>query len=405
MRFVDEAVIKIEAGTGGNGCMSFRREKFIPFGGPDGGDGGHGGSIWIEADPNANTLVDYRYTRQFKAVRGQSGMGSNCTGRSGDDIVLRVPVGTTILDEATDEVLADLVEPLERVMVARGGRGGLGNINFKSSSNRSPRKTTEGQPGEARQLRLELKVLADVGLLGLPNAGKSTFIRAVSAAKPKVADYPFTTLVPNLGVVDVDRYRSFVMADIPGLIEGASEGAGLGIRFLKHLARTRFLLHLVDVAPYDGSDPVENVQAIASELEKYSPTLASLPRWLVLNKIDLVPADLLDELCNDIITRLEWRGPVFRTSGLTGENAKSVCYKLMDAIEEQRELEAENPELAEKEAQKRRRLEEEGRHKILELAEKRKAARRAALEAGQTPDEDDEDWDEDEYDVQFEYRP
>ncbi|MCC6200554.1 MAG: 50S ribosome-binding GTPase, partial [Moraxellaceae bacterium] len=241
--------------------------------------------------------------------------------------------------------------------------------------------------------------------LGLPNAGKSTFIRAVSAAKPKVADYPFTTLVPNLGVVDVDRYRSFVMADIPGLIEGASEGAGLGIRFLKHLARTRFLLHLVDVAPYDGSDPVENVQAIASELEKYSPTLASLPRWLVLNKIDLVPADLLDELCNDIITRLEWTGPIFRTSGLTGENAKSVCYKLMDAIEEQRELEAENPELAEKEAQKRRRLEEEGRHKILELAEKRKAARRAALEAGQTPDEDDEDWDEDEYDVQFEYRP
>lgn len=405
MRFVDEAVIKVEAGAGGNGCMSFRREKFIPLGGPDGGDGGHGGSVFIEADPNANTLVDYRYTRQFRAVRGQSGMGANCTGKSGDDVVLLVPVGTTILDEATDEVLGDLVTPFQRLMVVKGGRGGMGNINFKSSTNRSPRKTTTGEPGELRQLRLELKVLADVGLLGLPNAGKSTFIRAVSAAKPKVADYPFTTLVPNLGVVDVDRYRSFVMADIPGLIEGASEGAGLGIRFLKHLARTRFLLHLVDVAPYDSSDPVENVQAIAAELERYSPTLATLPRWLVLNKIDLVPADLLDELCADIVARLGWTGPVFRTSGLTGENAKGVCYKLMDAIDEQRTLEAENPELAEKEAAKRRKLEEEGRLKIQELAEKRKAARRAALEAGLESDEDDEDWNEDDYDVEFEYRP
>lgn len=404
MRFVDEAVIKVEAGTGGNGCMSFRREKFIPFGGPDGGDGGHGGSVFIEADPNANTLVDYRYTRQFRAVRGQSGMGANCTGKSGDDVVLYLPVGTTILDEATDEVMGDLVEPYQRLMVVKGGRGGMGNINFKSSTNRSPRKITNGEPGEVRQLRLELKVLADVGLLGLPNAGKSTFIRAVSAAKPKVADYPFTTLVPNLGVVDVDRYRSFVMADIPGLIEGASEGAGLGIRFLKHLARTRFLLHLVDVAPYDNSDPVENVRAIAAELERYSPTLATLPRWLVLNKIDLVPADLLEELCADIVTRLGWTGPVFRTSGLTGENAKGVCYKLMDAIDEQRTLEAENPELAEKEAAKRRKLEEEGRLKIQELAEKRKATRRAALEAGLEAD-DDEDWNEDDYDVEFEYRP
>lgn len=404
MRFVDEAVIKVEAGAGGNGCMSFRREKFIPFGGPDGGDGGHGGSVFIEADPNANTLVDYRYTRQFRAVRGQNGMGANCTGKSGDDVVLLVPVGTTILDEATDEVMGDLVEPYQRFMVVKGGRGGMGNINFKSSTNRSPRKITNGEPGELRQLRLELKVLADVGLLGLPNAGKSTFIRAVSAAKPKVADYPFTTLVPNLGVVDVDRYRSFVMADIPGLIEGASEGAGLGIRFLKHLARTRFLLHLVDVAPYDNSDPVDNVRAIAAELERYSPTLATLPRWLVLNKIDLVPADLLEELCADIVARLGWTGPVFRTSGLTGENAKGVCYKLMDAIEEQRELEAENPELAEKEAAKRRKLEEEGRLKIQELAEKRKAARRAALEAGLEAD-DDEDWNEDDYDVEFEYRP
>jgi GTP-binding protein len=403
MRFVDEAVIKVEAGSGGNGCMSFRREKFIPFGGPDGGDGGRGGSIFVEADPNANTLVDFRYTRQFRAQRGQNGMGANCTGRSADDIVLRVPVGTTIIDESTDEVLGDLVEPLQRIMVAKGGDGGQGNINFKSSTNRSPRKTTSGFAGEARQLRLELKVLADVGLLGLPNAGKSTFIRAVSAAKPKVADYPFTTLVPNLGVVDVDRHRSFVMADIPGLIPGASEGAGLGIRFLKHLARTRFLLHLVDVAPYDNSDPVENVQAIASELEKFSPTLASLPRWLVLNKIDLVPAEMANEICEDIVKRLGWTGPVFRTSGLTGENAKSVCYKLMDAIEEQRELEAEDPELAEKEVAKRRRLEEEGREKIRQLAEKRKAARRAAQEAGEALEDDD--WDEDDYEVEFEYRP
>ncbi|HET8729672.1 MAG TPA: Obg family GTPase CgtA [Moraxellaceae bacterium] len=402
MRFVDEAVIKVEAGAGGNGCMSFRREKFVPFGGPDGGDGGRGGSIWVEADPNANTLVDYRYTRQFRAQRGQNGMGANCTGRSAEDIVLRVPVGTTILNEDTDEVLGDLIEAHQRILVAKGGDGGQGNINFKSSTNRAPRKTTNGFPGEARQLRFELKVLADVGLLGLPNAGKSTFIRSVSAAKPKVADYPFTTLVPNLGVVDVDRHRSFVMADIPGLIPGASEGAGLGIRFLKHLARTRFLLHLVDVAPPDASDPAENVQAISAELEKFSPTLASLPRWLILNKIDQVPEDMRDELCDDIVQRLEWQGPVFRTSGLTGENAKAVCYKLMDAIQEQQELEAESPEVAEKEAQKRRQLEEEGREKIRLLAEKRKAARRAAQEAGEQLDDD---WNEDDYDVEFEYRP
>ena len=403
MRFVDEAVIKVEAGAGGNGCMSFRREKFVPYGGPDGGDGGRGGSIWVEADVNANTLVDYRYTRLFRAQRGQNGMGAQCTGRSAEDIVLRVPVGTTIINEDTDEILGDLVEHGQRLLVARGGDGGQGNINFKSSTNRAPRKTTNGFPGEIRQLRFELKVLADVGLLGLPNAGKSTFIRAVSAAKPKVADYPFTTLVPNLGVVDVDRHRSFVMADIPGLIPGASEGAGLGIRFLKHLARTRFLLHLVDVAPPDASDPVANVQAIAAELEQFSPTLASLPRWLVLNKIDQVPEDMRDELCDDIVKRLDWQGPVFRTSGLTGENAKSVCYKLMDAIDEQREYEAENPELAEKEAQKRRQLEDEGREKIRQLAEKRKAARRAAQEAGQALDDDD--WNEDDYEVEFEYRP
>lgn len=403
MRFVDEAVIKVEAGAGGNGCMSFRREKFVPQGGPDGGDGGHGGSIWLEASVNASTLVDYRYTRLFRAPRGKNGMGSDCTGRSGEDVLLTVPVGTTIIDEDTDEILGDLVKPGQRLLVVRGGRGGLGNVNFKSSTNRAPRKTTPGQPGEVRQLRLEMKVLADVGLLGLPNAGKSTFIRAVSAAKPKVADYPFTTLVPNLGVVDVDRHRSFVMADIPGLIQGASDGAGLGIRFLKHLARTRFLLHIVDVASVDNSDPVENVQAITHELEKFSSALAALPRWLVLNKMDMVPSDMADELCNDIVRRLEWNGPVFRTSGLTGDNAMQVCYRLMDALDELRELEAENPELAEQETERRLRMEEEGREKIRQLAEKRKAARRAAQEAGDGLDDDD--WNEDDYDVEFEYRP
>jgi GTP-binding protein len=405
MRFVDEAVIKVEAGAGGNGCMSFRREKYIPFGGPDGGDGGRGGSIFMQADAGANTLVDYRYSRLFRAQRGVNGMGANCTGRSGEDIVLTVPVGTTIIDETTNEIIGDLIEPGQRVLVAKGGDGGMGNINFKSSTNRSPRKTTSGFAGEVRQLRLELKVLADVGLLGLPNAGKSTFIRAVSAAKPKVADYPFTTLVPNLGVVDVDRHRSFVMADIPGLIEGAAEGAGLGIRFLKHLARTRFLLHIVDIAPFDAADdPVANVQAIARELEKYSPTLATLPRWLVLNKLDLLSdQDTADLICNDIVERLGWTGPVFRTSGLTRTGAMEVCYRLMDAIDEQRELEAENPAVAEVEAEKRRKLEAEGREKIRQLAEHRKALRRADLEGA--IDEDDDDWNEDDYDVEVVYKP
>ncbi|HNG10001.1 MAG TPA: GTPase ObgE [Agitococcus sp.] len=392
MRFVDEAIIQVEAGHGGNGCVSFRREKFIPFGGPDGGDGGRGGSIWIEADPDANTLVDYRYTRKFRADRGQGGRGANCSGKSGADVVLKVPVGTTIVDEDTNEVLGDLVEANQKLLVAKGGRGGLGNIHFKSSTNRSPQKATSGFAGEARQLRLELKVLADVGLLGLPNAGKSTFIRAVSAAKPKVADYPFTTLVPNLGVVDVDRHRSFVMADIPGLIEGAAEGAGLGIRFLKHLARTRFLLHLVDIAPVDGSDPVENITAISLELEKFSPALAALPRWLVLNKIDLALPEEVELIEQDILERLDWQGPVFKTSGLTRDGAIQVCYKLMEAIEEQRQLEAENPEFAEAEAEKRRLLEEETRQQIQNLRAQQRAQYLANKEAGF---EDDDDWDDD----------
>lgn len=393
MRFVDEAIIQVDAGNGGNGCISFRREKFIPYGGPDGGDGGKGGSIYMVADPDANTLVDYRYTRKFRAARGQSGMGANCSGKGGDDVVLKVPVGTTVVDESTGEVLGDLVEAGQRLLVAAGGRGGLGNIHFKSSTNRAPRKSTPGQPGDSRQLKLELKVLADVGLLGLPNAGKSTFIRAVSAAKPKVADYPFTTLVPNLGVVDIDRHRSFVMADIPGLIEGASEGAGLGIRFLKHLARTRYLLHLVDVAPIDESDPVENVRIIANELQKFSPTLAQLPRWLVLNKVDQVLPEECEALCADIVSRLEWTGPVFQTSGLTGEGAMQVCYRLMEAIEEQRRIEQEDPDAAAREQERRQTLEQESRLRIEQLREQQRMAWKARKEAG-FADDDDEDWDD-----------
>lgn len=404
MRFVDEAVIQISAGDGGNGCMSFRREKFIPFGGPDGGDGGHGGSVWAVADIGVNTLVDYRYTRSFRAERGANGRGANCTGRSGADIELRVPVGTTLLDEATGEMLGDLTDDGQRLLLAKGGHGGLGNINFKSSTNRSPRKTTNGGAGEQRGIRLELKVLADVGLLGLPNAGKSTFIRAVSAAKPKVADYPFTTLVPNLGVVDVDKHRSFVMADIPGLIEGASDGAGLGVRFLKHLARTRYLLHLVDVAPYDETDPAEAVRVISKELERFSPTLATLPRWLLLNKIDLLPEAEREARCQAIIDALQWTGPVFRTSGLTRDGSMAVCYQLMEAIEAQREAEAENPELAEAELQKRERLVLEGRERIRELEAKRAAERRARRLGVELDDDEDDDWEEGEDAPEIIYR-
>ena len=393
MRFVDEAIIQVDAGAGGNGCVSFRREKFIPYGGPDGGDGAKGGSIYMVADADANTLVDYRYTRKFRADRGQNGMGANCSGKAGGDVFLKVPVGTTVVDEDTGEVLGDLVGAGQRLLVAQGGRGGLGNIHFKSSTNRAPRKSTPGPPGDSRRLKLELKVLADVGLLGLPNAGKSTFIRAVSAAKPKVADYPFTTLVPNLGVVDIDRHRSFVMADIPGLIEGASEGAGLGVRFLKHLARTRYLLHLVDVVPIDGSDPVVNVEVIARELSRFSPTLAGLPRWLVLNKLDQVLPEEQDALCEDIVRRLNWQGPVFRASGLTGEGAMAICYRLMEAIEQQRVLEAENPEAARQEQEKRQLLEQESRLRIEELRDRQREAYRARKEAGLEQD-DDEDWDD-----------
>ncbi|WJW75104.1 Obg family GTPase CgtA [Thiohalobacter sp. IOR34] len=334
MKFVDEATIKVAAGDGGNGCVSFRREKYIPLGGPDGGDGGDGGSVYLLADESINTLVDFRYERSFNAQRGENGRGRNCTGKKGEDLVVRVPVGTMVYDEETGELIGDLVEAGQKLRVAQGGWHGIGNARFKSSTNRAPRQSTPGTPGEQRSLRLELKLLADVGLLGLPNAGKSTLIRAISAARPKVADYPFTTLYPNLGVVRVGAHQSFVVADIPGLIEGAAEGAGLGIRFLKHLARTRLLLHLIDVAPADGSDPVAEAHKIVRELEKYSPELAGRERWLVLNKIDLLPADQRDVVCAAIVEGLGWSGPVFRISAVTGEGTEALTQRIMQHLEQ-----------------------------------------------------------------------
>ncbi len=335
MKFVDEVIIRVEAGDGGDGCVSFRREKYIPFGGPDGGDGGDGGSIYLRADAELNTLADYRFTRRFRAERGQNGRGANCTGRSGADLTVVVPVGTMAYDADTGELIGDLIEPDQRLLVARGGFHGLGNTRYKSSTNRAPRQFKPGTPGEARELRLELKVIADVGLLGMPNAGKSTLIRAVSAARPKVADYPFTTLHPNLGVVRVGPLKSFVMADIPGLIEGAAEGAGLGIQFLRHLSRTRLLLHLVDVSPYsDSGDPVRDARVILKELKRYSPELAARERWLVLNKLDLVPEEERKALVSKIRRSLRWRGPWFAISALSGEGADVLTRAVMERLEE-----------------------------------------------------------------------
>ncbi|CAM4438075.1 MAG: GTPase Obg [Legionellaceae bacterium] len=333
MKFVDEAKIRVEAGDGGNGCCSFRREKFIPLGGPNGGDGGDGGSIYLEADTNLNTLIDFRYTRLFRAERGQNGMGSECTGKGGNDLIIKVPLGTMIYDADSEELIGDLTIEGKRIKVAQGGFHGLGNTRFKSSINRSPRQTTSGTLGEKRYLRLELKVLADVGLLGMPNAGKSTFIRSVSAAKPKVADYPFTTLYPNLGVVRVAEHQSFVIADIPGLIEGAAEGAGLGIQFLKHLSRTHILLHLIDVSPIDGSDPIESAKVIIQELEKFSLELAAKERWLVLNKIDLLPTEIQESYCQEIVNQLNWQGSVYKISALSKIGTQALCYALYDVIE------------------------------------------------------------------------
>lgn len=343
MKFIDEATIKIYAGDGGNGVATFRREKYEPMGGPSGGDGGRGGSIYIEADCNLNTLVDYRYTRTFRAQRGENGRSAECYGAKGEDMILRVPVGTVISDKATAQMLADLSVHGQRVMFAKGGKGGLGNVHFKSSLNRAPRQCTKGDAGEEFELYMELKVLADVGLLGMPNAGKSTFIRAVSAAKPKVADYPFTTLHPNLGVVRVDAERSFVIADIPGIIEGAAEGAGLGHQFLRHLQRTSLLLHLVDIAPFDEAvDPVHEAKAIVEELRKYDESLYLKPRWLVLNKIDML--EDADKVVKKFIKDYGWKGRVFAISAISGIGCKELTYAIMEHIEADR-LEAQDQDL------------------------------------------------------------
>lgn len=344
MKFVDEASIRVEAGDGGNGAASFRREKYIPKGGPDGGDGGDGGSVYLLAESGLNTLVDFRHMRRHKAERGKNGMGRNCTGRSGEDIYVRVPVGTRVMDEGTEETIGELLSHGQKLLVAQGGFHGIGNARFKSSTNRTPRQFTNGSEGEKRQLHLELILLADVGLLGMPNAGKSSFISRVSSARPKVADYPFTTLYPNLGVVRVGESRSFVIADIPGVIEGASDGAGLGLQFLKHLDRTRLLLHLVDIAPMDESiNPAEEVCKIATELEKYSPDLAARERWLVLNKVDLLSDDEVESRKEQLLSELSWDGPVYTMSAVTGEGTDDLVYKLMDHLESlKQEIEVES---------------------------------------------------------------
>jgi GTP-binding protein len=337
MKFVDEAVIEVHAGKGGDGVASFRREKFVPRGGPDGGDGGRGGSIYAIADRNINTLIDYRFARIHRAKNGGKGQGSDCYGRGAEDIELRFPVGTVITDAETGELVTDLAHHEARALIAKGGKGGIGNLHFKSSTNRAPRQFTVGEEGVSRKLKLELKVLADIGLLGMPNAGKSTFIRSVSAARPKVADYPFTTLHPNLGVVRVDESRSFVIADIPGLIEGAAEGAGLGHQFLRHLQRTHLLLHLVDIAPMEeGADPVKDAKAIVGELKKYDVELFNKPRWLILNKADLIPEETREKALNAFVRKLRWKGKTFIISALTGEGCRALVYAIMDYLDEQR---------------------------------------------------------------------
>jgi len=384
MKFVDEVEIRVEAGDGGNGVVSFRREKFVPDGGPDGGDGGDGGSVFLQADENLNTLIDYQFERFHFAERGTNGASRNCTGKKGNDLILRVPVGTRITDVDTDEVIGDLTANGQKLIVAKGGWHGLGNTRFKSSTNRAPRQKTMGTKGEVRGLRLELLLLADVGLLGLPNAGKSTFIRSVSAAKPKVADYPFTTLVPNLGVVRADANKSFVVADIPGLIEGASDGAGLGIRFLRHLERCRVLLHIVDVMPVDGSDPVENAFAIINELHQYSPKLAEKPRWLVLNKIDLLLEEEQDEICGRIAEELGEETNVYRISAANKLNTQQLCYDIMVLLDSMP-----RDKFAEEEKSEEVEFKWDTYHK----------------EATRHNDNDDDwdDWDDDDYDVEVIY--
>lgn len=394
MKFIDEVVIQAFAGKGGNGCLSFRREKFIPKGGPDGGDGGHGGSIYLEADESLNTLSAFRFQKDYRADSGVQGRGRNCAGKAGEDLILQVPIGTAAFADDTGELIGDLTEHKQRLLVAKGGRGGLGNIHFKSSTNRAPRQTIPGAEGESRPLRLELNVIADVGLLGLPNAGKSTLIRAVSAARPKVADYPFTTLVPNLGVVSIEQHQSFVIADIPGLIEGAAMGAGLGIRFLKHIMRTRLLLHIVDVLPLEG-DPAEHARVIANELEQFSPTLAKHERWLVLNKMDLLDESEQQAKKQAIIDALDWQGPVYNISAATGEGTKVLMYDIMQHIELHRE-QLQDPTFFKEQQQRLRQIQEEGRESMHQLALLRQ-------EQQDSLDEDDDDYDDDDYDVEVVY--
>ncbi|MCK8096606.1 MULTISPECIES: Obg family GTPase CgtA [unclassified Pseudoalteromonas] len=381
MKFVDEVEIRAEAGDGGSGVVSFRREKYVPDGGPDGGDGGDGGSVYLQADENLNTLIDYQFERFHRAERGTNGQSRNCTGKKGEDLVVKVPVGTRITDVDTQEALGDLTQHGQKIVVAKGGFHGLGNARFKSSTNRAPRQKTLGTPGEVRNLKLELMLLADVGLLGLPNAGKSTFIRSVSAAKPKVADYPFTTLIPNLGVVRPEANKSFVIADIPGLIEGASDGAGLGIRFLKHLERCRVLLHVIDVMPVDGSNPVDNAFAIINELHQYSPKLAEKPRWLVFNKIDLLPEEEAQALCEQIAQELGEEENVYRISAVNKLNTQPLIHDIMallDSMPKEKFVEIEDEEVE---------FKWDTYHQ----------------KATKGDDDDWDDWDEDDYDVEVVY--
>ncbi len=386
MKFVDEAEIRVEAGDGGNGCVSFRKEKFIEYGGPNGGDGGDGGDVYLIADEGLNTLIDYRFERFHRAKRGQNGQPQNCTGKGSDDLVLKVPVGTRAVDQDTGELLGDLTHKGQKMLVAKGGWHGLGNLRFKSSTNRAPKQRTDGTPGEIRNIKLELLLLADVGLLGLPNAGKSTLIRSVSAAKPKVADYPFTTLVPNLGVVRLDSQRSFVIADIPGIIEGAADGAGLGTQFLKHLERCRILLHVIDIMPVDGSDPLENAKTIISELEQHNEKLAGKPRWIVFNKLDLVLEEEAKEITDAILAGLDWKGEVHSISAFNRLGTQELSQKVMTFIEELPEE-----------------VEEVIDGKTVEF--KWDTYHEDTIAAHASDDDlDDDDWDEDDYDVEVEYR-
>ncbi|HHH0262247.1 TPA: Obg family GTPase CgtA [Yersinia enterocolitica] len=388
MKFVDEATILVVAGDGGNGCVSFRREKYIPNGGPDGGDGGDGGDIYLLADENLNTLIDYRFVKSFRAERGENGQSRDCTGKRGKDITIKVPVGTRVLDQGTGEIVGDMTRHGQRLMVAKGGFHGLGNTRFKSSVNRAPRQKTMGTEGETRELMLELLLLADVGMLGLPNAGKSTFIRAVSAAKPKVADYPFTTLIPSLGVVRMDHEQSFVVADIPGLIEGASDGAGLGIRFLKHLERCRVLLHLVDLAPIDESDPVENAKIIINELQQHSENLAQKPRWLVFNKIDLVGPEEAEVRAKAIVEALGWEDKYYMISAANRDNVNALCWDVMNFLNSQPKAMA---------------IAESAPEKVEFMWDDYHREQLAEVEA-EAESEDDDDWDEEDDDgVEFIY--